>query len=156
MKTTILCVVTLASLGLSASFGAEPPDKAFGDAHFIAYEGAQQSWPTHRHAQVIKDFAVPIYVGLPDKSYTIVGRIYDPRGDSGLGVVGRGLAQGLFPESDRERDCANQAQYRKADAVVLTRNVKIVQALGLKPDEIQKTAPLFNHPDDVVLAVKFK
>jgi len=142
-------------MGLPPSVRARDGDKAFGDAHFIAYEGSFKKWPTGDKAQVIKDYAVPIYIELPDKRYKVLGRIYDPR-RTGLGVVGRAFAEGLFSEKDRQRDCANQAKYREGDAVLVTKDPRIIKALGLDADEIEKTAPLFEHKDKVVLAIKFQ
>lgn len=147
--------MVLLALAVAPPLRGQEREKVFGDAHFIAYEGPQPSWPTADHAQVIKDFAVPIYLGLPEKSYKVLGRIYDPR-SSGFGIVLRAFAEGLFPEKDRQRDCANQAQYRGADAVVVTNDPKLVKAFDLDSSEIAKSAPLFNHKHKIVLAVKFK
>lgn len=142
-------------IGLAATLPGAAEDKAFGDAHFIAYEGSVKSWPTGDAPQVIKDYAVPIYIGLPGKKYKVLGRICDPR-KTGIGIVGRGIAEGLFPEKDRQRDCANLAKYREADAVLVTKDKKIIKAFGLDTAEIEKTAPLFAHKDKLVLAIKFE
>jgi hypothetical protein len=142
-------------LGLPHSVRAADADKAFGDAHFIAYAGSFKDWPTGDKAQVIKDYAVPIYIELPDKKYKVLGRIYDSR-RSGIGLVGRALAEGLFSEKDRQRDCANQAKYREGGAVLVTKDERVIKALGLDATEIEETAPLFEHKDAVVLAIKFQ
>jgi hypothetical protein len=144
-------VAVLACSGVVAH--AQDSGKKFGDAVFLKYEGTQ-SWPTGERAQVISDFAVPIYLGLPNKKYKLVGRIYDER-TSGIGVMNRAFAEGLFPEKDRQRDSADQAKYRGGDAVVVTNDERIIKALGLSKDEVSKTAPLFQHKDSVVLVVKF-
>ncbi len=154
MKTTTMVVAWMLGIGSAATLPGATGDKAFGDAHFLAYEGSVKSWPTGEAAQVIKDYAVPIYLGLPGKKYKVVGRIYDPR-KTGIGIIGRGLAEGLFSEKDRQRDCANQAKYRQADAVLVTKDKKIIEAFGLDAAEIEKTAPLFAHKDKLVLAIKF-
>ncbi len=145
----------MAVLGIGTTMSLRADDKSFGDAHFIAYGGSARGLANRQWR--------PGYQGLRGadlpqsaaKKYKIVGRIYDPR-TSGIGIVGRGLAEGLFPEKDRQRDCARQAQYRDADAVLVTRNKKFVKAFGLKAKEIEKTAPLFDHKDDLVLAIKFE
>jgi hypothetical protein len=71
----------------------------FGDTAFLGYEG-DQNWPAGDNAQVLSDFAVPIYIGLPTKRYQVLGRIIDPRG-SGIGVMTRAFSEGLFSEKDR-------------------------------------------------------
>jgi hypothetical protein len=126
-------------------------DPKFGDTRFMTYEG-EQRWPTAEHAESIDGFAVPIYVGLPTRKYRVLGRIYDPR-TSGIAVVGRAFAEGLFSERDRQRDCANQARYRGATAVLVTDDERILKALGLSADEIEDTAPLFQHKGKIVLAI---
>jgi hypothetical protein len=155
MKKIAFGLAVALVLGLPHSVRAGDADKAFGDAHFIAYEGSFKGWPTGDKAQVIKDYAVPIYLELPDKKYKVLGRIYDSR-RSGFGVVGRAFAEGLFSEKDRQRDCANQAKYRGGDAVLVTKDERIIKELGLDATEIQKTAPLFDYKDKVVLAIKFE
>jgi hypothetical protein len=154
MKMIALGLAVALVIGLPHSVRAGD-DKAFGDAHFIAYEGSFKNWPTGDKSQVIKDYAVPIYLELPDKKYKVLGRIYDSR-RTGIGVVGRAFAEGLFSEKDRQRDCANQAKYREGDAVLVTKDERVIKALGLDAAEIEKTAPLFAHKDKVVLAIKFQ
>ena len=127
-------------------------DAQFGDAQFIAYEGEQQ-WPTAASTETIGSYAVPIYIGLPTKRYKVLGRIYDPR-TTGIGVVGRAFAEGLFSEKDRQRDVANQAKFRGGNAVLVTDDPRILKTLGLTEREVRKTAPLFEHKDKIVLAIE--
>jgi hypothetical protein len=155
MKKIALGLAAALVIGLPHFVRAGDGDKAFGDAHFIAYEGSFKSWPTGDKSQVIQGYAVPIYIELPDKKYKVLGRIYDPR-RSGIGIVGRAFAEGLFPEKDRQRDCANQAKYREGDAVLVTKDQRVTKELGVDATEIEKTAPLFDHKDKVVLAIKFQ
>jgi hypothetical protein len=105
-------------------------------------------------SQIISDFAVPIYLGLPNKRFKVLGRVYDER-TSGIGVMNRAFAEGLFSEKDRQRDCADQAKYRGGDAVLVTNDERIIKALGLGKEELSKTTPLFQHKDSAVLVVKF-
>lgn len=157
MKTVILSIMVL--LGMSLSIGplvqAEQNGQKFGDTQFFAYEGPQKNWPTAEGASIIRDHAVPIFIGLPKLKYTVLGRIYDPR-TSGLGIVGRGLAEGLFPERDRQRDCANQARHRGGNAIVITNHDRVLKAFNLTPYDLERTTPLFDHKDKVVLVVKFE
>ena len=153
MKKISFAVVTLLALNLAMIASAEEKDKKFHDAAFIAYEGTQK-WPTADKAEVIKDFAVPIYIGLPAKNYKVLGRIYDPR-KSGIGVVGRELAH-IFSEKDRQRDVTDQAKYRGADAVLITKDEKVIKAFGLSEDDISSSSPLKDHKDKVTLAIKFE
>ena len=144
-------VAILVGSGLTAQ--AQEPGKKFNDAAFLKYEGAQ-SWPTGSGAQIISDFAVPIYLGLPNKRYKVVGRVYDER-TSGIGVMTRAFAEGLFSEKDRQRDCADQAKYRGGDALLVTNDERVIKALGISKDDLSKTAPLFQHKDSATLVIKF-
>jgi hypothetical protein len=153
MKAVLGVVAVVAVLACGGVALAQDAKK-FGDAVFLKYEGAQ-SWPTGDRSQSISDFAVPVYLGLPNKRYKVLGRIYDER-TSGIGVMTRAFAEGLFSEKDRQRDCADQAKYRGGDAVLVTNDERIIAALGLSKEEVSKTAPLFQHKDSVVLVVKFE
>jgi hypothetical protein len=129
-------------------------ESSTGDTKFIAYEGPQ-NWPTETSAQVVKDFAVPIYIGLPNKSYKVLGRVYEPRAE-GVGVIGQAFEQGLGSENRRMRNVANQARTHGADAVVVSGNDRFMEAFKLTSKEISDTAPLYSHRDQVVVAVKFE
>jgi hypothetical protein len=147
----VLAVVAVLTFGGLA--GAQDAGKKFGDAKYLKYEGTQK-WPRGDRAQIISDFAVPIYLGLPNKHYKVLGRVYDDR-TSGIGVVGRAFAEGLFSEKDRQRDCADQAKFRGGDALLVTNDDRVISALGLSRDELSKTAPLFQHKDSAALVIKF-
>jgi hypothetical protein len=150
MLGLVLAIVT--GSGMAAS--AQDPGKKFGDAAFLRYEGAQ-SWPTGQSAQIISDFAVPIYLGLPNRSYKVLGRVYDER-SSGFGVMGRAFSEGLFSEKDRQRDCAEQAKFRGGDALLITNDERVIKALGVSKEQLEKTTPLFKHKDSATLVIKFE
>jgi hypothetical protein len=154
MKRPLLAVMLLALCTMlpRVTPAADQSDTSFGDAHFIAYEG-EQSWPRASSTEAIESYAVPIYIGLPTKRYKVLGRIYDPR-TTGLDVVGRAFAEGLFPEKDRQRDVANQAKFRGGNAVLVTSDSRILKVLDLTEEEVRKTAPLFEHKDKVVLVIE--
>ena len=132
---------------------AQDAGKKFGDAAFLRYEGTQ-SWPTGQGAQIISDFAVPIYLGLPNKPYKVLGRVYDDR-TTGIGVMTRAFSEGLFSERDRQRDCADQAKFRGGDALLITNDERVTKALGLSKEQLEKTTPLFKHKDSATLVIKF-
>jgi hypothetical protein len=153
MKAVLGVMAVVAVLACGGVAHAQDAKK-FGDAVYLTYEGTQ-SWPTGDRAQIVSDFAVPIYLGLPNKRYKVLGRIYDER-TSGIGVMTRAFAEGLFSEKDRQRDCADQAKYRGGDAVLVTSDERIIGPLGLSKEELSKTAPLFQHKDSAVLVIKFE
>jgi hypothetical protein len=153
MKAVLGVMAVIAVLACGGIAQAQDAKK-FGDAVYLTYEGTQ-SWPTGDRAQIVSDFAVPIYLGLPNKRYKVLGRIYDER-TSGIGVMTRAFAEGLFSEKDRQRDCADQAKYRGGDAVLVTSDERIIGPLGLSKEELSKTAPLFQHKDSAVLVIKFE
>jgi hypothetical protein len=152
MKVFAVALVAVLVCGIAA-VSAQEAGKKFGDAKFLKYEGSQR-WPTADRAQIISDFSVPIYLGLPNKPYKVLGRVYDDR-TTGMGVVGRAFSEGLFSEKDRQRDCADQAKYRGGDAVVVTNDEGVISALGLSREELSKTTPLFQHRDSATLVIKF-
>src|SRR5258706_181139 len=105
-------------------------------------------------ARLAMEVAMKVVLGVLGLVAVLVGRVYDER-TSGIGVMNRAFAEGLFSEKDRQRDCADQAKYRGGDAVVITNDERIVKALGLSKEELSKTAPLFQHKDSAVLVIKF-
>lgn len=152
MKTLVWMLGLVAVLAGSSAVAHAQDAKKFNDAAFMKYEG-DQSWPTADRTQIISDFAVPIYLGLPNKRYKVLGRVYDER-TSGVGVVGRAFAE-MFSEKDRQRDCAEQAKYRGGDAVLVTNDERIIKALGLSKDDLSKSSPLLQHKDSATLVIKF-
>lgn len=156
-ETKALAGLVMVALGLlvGTALAGDSKEPKFGDTAFMAFAGKQERWPTAKNAQVIKEYSVPIYLGLPDERYQILGRVYDGR-TTGVGVIGRGVAKGLFSEKDRQKDCANQAKFRGGSAVVVTKDPKIIEAFSLSEEVLKKTTPLFDHPDKLVLVIKFK
>ena len=152
LKVLAAALVAVLACG-AVSVSAQEAGKKFGDAKFLTFEGTQK-WPTGDRTQIISDFSVPIYLGLPNKPYKVLGRVYDDR-TTGMGVVGRAFSEGLFSEKDRQRDCADQAKYRGGDAVLVTSDERIISALGLSREELSKTTPLFQHRDSATLVIKF-
>ncbi|HTS18238.1 MAG TPA: hypothetical protein VMP11_11740 [Verrucomicrobiae bacterium] len=123
-----------------------------GDTAFSAYDGSQ-SWPSGKSSDVNKDYSVPIYIGLPDKSFKVIGRIYDER-QGGLDEVGKAFSEGLGSEKHRMRDVANQAKHHGANAVIVTDDSDVIKAFSLSHKEVHESAPLFKYKHSVVLAVK--
>jgi hypothetical protein len=154
MKTLTAVLGLLTILAWSGTAArAQESGKKFNDAAFLSYSGTQ-NWPTGDKAMLISDFAVPIYLGLPGKPYKVLGRVYDER-TTGIGVMTRAFAEGLFSERDRQRDCADQAKFRGGDAVLVTNDERVINALGLSREQLSKTTPLFQHKDSVTLVIKF-
>lgn len=153
MKPWSRFAVGLVLVGALMSASTRAGEQDFGDARFLAYQGKQLDWPKAESTQVSSDFAVPIYLNLPGVRYQVLGRIHDPR-TSPFGIVGRALAEGLFAERERRRDCAKLAKARGGNAIVVTDHETFLGAFGVSRDEIAKTAPLFDHKDKLVLVVK--
>lgn len=124
-----------------------------GDTEFLAYEGAQ-SWPTASGTQINKDYSIPVYIGLPDKSYKVLGRISDKR-TSGVDVVDKGFDEAFGKEKRRMRNVANQAKAHGADAVLVTDNEGVVKVFNLTKKELHESAPLLDYEHSIVLAIKF-
>jgi hypothetical protein len=131
----------------------ESDDEKTGDTTFTAYDGSQ-SWPRGQSSEINKDYSVPIYIGLPEKRYKVVGRITDDR-DSGFDAVGRAFDEGLGSEKHRMRNCANQAKQHGAEAVLVTDDESVIKVFNLTRKEVKESAPLFKYKHSVVLAIKF-
>lgn len=124
-----------------------------GDTTFIAYEGSQ-SWPTGDSVDIVKDYAVPIYKGLPSKSYKVLGRIEDERQD-GVDEVGKAFDDTFGSQKHRLRNCANQAKLHNGDAVVITDDERVLKAFNLTSKDAKDASPLAHGKRSVVLIIKF-
>lgn len=155
MKTLLLSLALLFGMSLFPVPQAIQGDEKFGDTRFTPYEGLQINWPLAERAQVIQGHAVPVYVGLPKKKYYILGRIHVPH-TGGVRVVKRGPDDDLFSEFGRQRDCANQARHQGGNAVLVTSNAKILKTFNLTKEDLEKTAPLLEHKDKLVLVIQFE
>jgi hypothetical protein len=144
-----LCVAGV----MAVSAKDKDSDDKVGDTAFSAYEGSQ-SWPTGQGGEVNKDYAVPIYIGLPDKRFKVIGRIYDKR-QEGFDVMSRAFDEGLGSEKHRMRNVANQARDHGADAVIVVEDEDVFKALNLTKKEVHESSPLFKYEHSIVLAVKF-
>ena len=160
MKHLGLVFVLVVGLGVAWTMTATAKEKKsgkgeskVGDTAFMAYEGSQ-SWPTGKGGGVNKEHSIPIHIGLPERSYKVLGRIYDKR-QSGFGVVGRVFDEAFGEERYRMRNCANQAKQHGADAVLVTDDENVIKAFNLSKKEVRESAPLFDHEQCVVLAIKF-
>ena len=154
MKRIGLACAGLAVVWLFAAVTAQAKsdENKTGDTSVVSYEGSQ-NWPTGESASIIKDYAVPIYRGLPNKSYKVLGRIVDMR--SGVGEVGKAFDQAFDSENHRLRNCANQAKSHGGDAVLVTDDERILKALDLTPSKARDSSPLSNDQHKVVLIIKF-
>jgi len=140
--------------GLSATAGADvkKDEVKTGDTMVIAYEG-KQDWPTSPTAQIIQDYAVPIYKGLPNKAYVVIGRIVDERQD-GIEQVGRAFDDAFGSHKQRLRNCANQAKAHGGNAVMITDDERVLKAFNLTTKDASKETPLARERHSVVLIIK--
>jgi hypothetical protein len=132
---------------------ANKDETKVGDTEFTAYDGSQ-SWPTGSNPQINKEYSIPIYIGLPDKGYKVIGRITDKR-DEGVDVMDKAFDEGLGSEKHRMRNCANQGKQHEADALVVTDDEKVIKVFNLTKKELHESTPLFKYKHSVVLAIKF-
>ena len=157
MKRIHLMLAMFLSLSATCVISAAAKDKdddtKVGDTAFTTYDAAQ-SWPTGTTAITNGEYSIPIYIGLPAKSYKVIGRITDKR-DEGLDVVGKAFDEGLGSEKHRMRNCANQARLHGADAVLVTDDDRVIKVFNLTRKELHESTPLFHYEHSVVLAIKF-
>ena len=149
----LLCGALVLALPAMAKSDEKKEETKTGDTMVIAYEGTQ-SWPTTGTAEAIKDYAVPIYKGLPNKPYRVIGRVVDERQD-GIEEVGRAFDDAFGSQKHRLRNCANQAKLHGGDAVMITDDERVLKALNLTTKDAKKETPLAHERHNVVLIIKF-
>lgn len=156
MKTTHsgwVSVLVAASVLISPSARAkDEPGRDVTHTKFVAYEGTQ-NWPTGQAVQVIKSHSVPIYLGLPERPYQILGRIIDDR--HGFDEISRGFSEAFSSEDRRMERCANQALLHGGDAVMVTGNEAVVKGLSLSTYDLKHNTPLFEQEDKATLVIRF-
>ena len=147
----VILGVGLAVVTSGCSIPPESSNSDVGHTAFLTYEGKQERWPTAEGALVARDYAPPIYQGLPPKPYTILGRIVNTE----LNIVGHGISQGLWTDQHRRGRVCVQARLHGADAVLLTTDPKIIAALQVKTgSEGRMERPLYDF-DGAVIAIKW-
>ena len=101
---------------ISAAAKDKDDDTKVGDTEFTTYDAAQ-SWPTGTTAITNGEYSIPIYIGLPAKSYKVIGRITDKRNE-GIDVVGKAFDEGLGSEktSDAQLREPGEASRRRCGA----------------------------------------
>ncbi|HUI07418.1 MAG TPA: hypothetical protein VL486_10490 [Verrucomicrobiae bacterium] len=151
-RICLLCVALAWALSAMAKSDEKKDEPKTGDTTVIAYEG-RQSWPTSKTAEVIQDYAVPIYKGLPDKAYKVIGRVVDER-QEGIEEVGRAFDDAFASRKQRLRVCANQAKLHGGNAVMITDDERVLKALNLTTKDAKKEAPLVHERHSVVLIIK--
>lgn len=154
-SVTFIVVLALCAVSVigAAAKDKKSDDTTVGETAFTAYDKSE-SWPTGSNSEINKDYSIPIYIGLPDKSYKVIGRITDKRTD-GIDVVGKAFAEGLGSEKHRLRNTANQAKQHGADAVLVTDDEKVIKVFNLTKKELHESTPLFHYEHSIVLAIKF-
>ena len=150
---TVVVAWGLASALSAAAKSEEDKETKTGDTTVIAYEGSQR-WPTGDSGDVLKNYAVPIYKGLPNKRYKVLGRIEDERQD-GVDEVGKAFDDTFGSQKHRLRNCANQAKLHKGDAVMITDDERVLKALNLTKKDAKDASPLAHEKRKVVLIIKF-
>jgi hypothetical protein len=76
----------------------------------MAYQGAQQHWPTSVGAMVSQTLAVPVYYGLPPRPYTVLGEIATSKGQTWAWSD---------VKSEAMQGAALEAKKRGADAIIV-------------------------------------
>jgi hypothetical protein len=132
----------------------KPEREKTGGTSFWAYEG-QQQWPVGQGAQKLTAYRVPIYLGVPNKPYRVLGRIVDDHGD-GVEVIGKEVGGFFSGEKRKLRNIANQARLNGAEAVMITDDAEVVRQLGVTERELKKTSPLGKDRRRAVLAIQFQ
>ena len=121
MKRWIVCALSLLTVATvvtaSSSSSSKDRQKALDKAHYVAYQGQQQAWPTGDRSAVktvVPKSGVTIYRSLPPKPYEILGLIQVARDDS------------------TARRAADAALAAGADAILVCTDAAFVRA-GISP-----------------------
>ena len=151
----LLCGVAaigFALTGIALAKTDEKKEPKTGDTTVVAYEGSQ-NWPTGESTEIIKGYAVPVYKGLPNKGYKVLGRIVDER--EGVEEVGKAFEDTFGGQKHRIRNCANQAKLQGGDALLVTDDERVLKALKLSTKDAKEASPLAREQHKVVLIIKF-
>jgi hypothetical protein len=97
MKNLLLLTLTAALL-----WGCETTE-------FMAYQGAQQHWPTAPGAMVAANLAVPVYYGLPSRLYRVLGEL----------ATSKPQGWRLDVQSQAMEIAADEAKKLGADAIIV-------------------------------------
>ena len=123
-----------------------------GMTSYLAYDGKQQSWPRGSSTLAKTDFAVPAYLGLPSKPYQLVGYVVNAEPT----IHGHGLPEWIWTDETRLANACNQAKAHGADAVVLTNDPKILQALAAANAAGSPNRRLLANSEGEIVAIKWK
>ena len=148
---SILIALTV-SFTAATGFAKEEKGMKIGHTKYVAYEGNQKG-PVGEAAQVIRNYSAPVYLGIPQTPYRILGRIVDDR--HGFDEISRAFSKAFAEEDARMSYCANQAILRGGDAVMVTGNEQVIKMLALTAEDLKENAPLFEQKDKVTLVIKF-
>lgn len=122
-----------------------------GYTAFLAFEGKQSNWPQAPSVLTKMDFAVPAYLGLPPKSYRVIGLIVNDEPE----ISGKGLPSWLWTDETRLANACNQAKAHGADAVLVTNDPTLLRALNVQEGPGVKSSRLLTNSDGVIVAIQW-
>ena len=122
-----------------------------GFTGFIAYEGNQPKWPTSSSALTEVDFAIPVYLGLPAKSYRVLGFVVSDEPISN----DKKLPAWLWSDETRLANACNQAKAYGADAILLTKDPALVSLMSPQAGRDAESYRLLTNFDGVIVAIRW-
>src|SRR5262249_9668061 len=113
--------------------------------------GKQQSWPRSPSSLTKTDFTIPVYMGLPSKPYEVIGFVVN----SEPLLSGNGLSEWLWSDETRLGNACNQAKAHGADAILLTKDQTILEALKSQAAALPESSRLLVNYDGQVAAIRW-
>ena len=122
-----------------------------GFTGYLAYEGAQAKWPTGSSALTKVDFAIPVYLAPPGRSYRVIGFVVaeEPISDENK------LPGWLWSDETRLGNACNQARAHGADAVLLSKDPVFTSVIKPQPGRDLQSYRLLTNYDGVIVAIKW-
>ena len=154
MNRMFIALIALPLILAAPSWAKDSDDDSekTGGTSFVPYDG-DQGWPTSKSPAIDQSHSIPVYEGLPDKKYKVIGRIIDDR--EGFDLVGKELG-GFFGGSKKAfRNITNQARKNGGEAVVITEDSRVIEQFGVERRKRKDTSPLNKNREALVLVVTF-
>ena len=149
----VLPRLLLTGLLACSVFGCATPHttRSTGFTGFLAFEGTQLNWPRASSSLIKADFAVPAYLGLPSRSYRVIGFVVNTEPEVGK----EGLPAWLWSDETRLANACNQARDHGADAVLLTKDPVFLRAMNPQEGHPPPAKRLLTNFDGVIVAIQW-
>jgi hypothetical protein len=129
-RSRVFYFVLLGGMLAAVLLGCATPHttSSTGYTGFLVFEGKQSNWPQAPSVLTKMDFAVPAYLGLPPKSYRVIGLIVNDEPE----ISGKGLPSWLW-----------------------TNDSTLLRALNVQEGPGIRSSRLLTNSDGVIVAIQW-